>query len=292
MQLALSNSITTPEYCEDALWATKFASFNGSDSKALCNDLGRLPSLLAGGTGTIGDNVSFAMWVKATWSIPDSPADTAVNHIPIFMLGSDTDVHESFRAYYMIEDGSATNKNDLIIEVRTTSPGNARQVDIARLNSNLSITGSQSNLHSKMWSSHNSNIITNADGFVHIAFTRGTGEWSIYWNGQSMSLLDNDSGSLNTSVSEYDSFSLGFWEYSSLFAQIGIRDFALWSSELSSSDVELLNNSGVMADYRTLISTSPLLYYPLQEDGNDVMQNLLFLSTNNFTLSNVTFDDI
>jgi hypothetical protein len=291
MQLGLSNSITTPEYCESA-YATKYASFNGSDSKALCNDLGRLPGILAGGTGTIGDNVSFAMWVKATWSIPDSPADAVVNTIPIFMLGSDTDVHEAFRCYYMIEDGSATNKNDLVIEVRTTSPGNARQVDIARLNSNNSITGSDSGSHSDMWSSHNGDIETNADGFVHIAFTRGTGEWSIYWNGQAMTLLDNDSGSLNTSTSEYDSFSIGFWEYSNLFGQLGVRDFALWSSELSSSDVELLNNSGVMADYRTLINTSPLLYYPLQEDGNDVALNISSGTTNNFTLSNVTFTDI
>ena len=292
MQLALSNSITTPEYCEDALWATKFASFNGSDSKALCNDLGRLPSILAGGTGTIGDNVSFAMWVKATWSIPDSPADAVVNTIPIFLLGSDTDVHEAFRCYYMIEDGSATNKNDLIIEIRTTSPSNARQVDIARLNNNNSITGSDSGNHSDMWSSHNGDIETNADGFVHLAFTRGTGEWRIYWNGQEMSLLDNDAGSLNTSTSEYDSFSIGFWEYSNLFGQLGVRDFAIWNSELSSSDVENLNNSGVMADYRTLINTNPLLYYPLQEDGQDVIGSIASGSTNNFTLTNVTFTDI
>ena len=292
MQLALSNSVNTPDYCPESRYATKYANFNGSDSKALVNDLGRLPSLLAGGTGTIGDNVSFAMWVKATWSIPDSPADAVVNAIPFFMLGSDTDVHESFRCYYMIEDGSANNKNDLIIEIRTTSPGNARQVDIARLSSNTSITGSTSSAHSAMWRSGNTNINTNADGFVHVAFTRGTGEWSIYWNGQSMSLIDNDSGSLNTSTSEYDSFSLGFFEYSNLYGQLGMRDFAIWNSELSATEVGKLYNFGVITDYTDLIATEPLLHYPLQADGNDVIGRIASGTTLNFTLSNVTFEDI
>ena len=289
MQLALSNSITTPEYCESA-YATKYASFNGTDSKALTNSLNRLPDLLKASTGTIGDNVTIAMWVKATWEIPDSPADADPNVIPIFMLGSDTDVHESFRCYYFIEDSSATNKNDLVIEIRSTAPGNARNIEFMRLHSNSSLTGSTSATHSNMWRAGNSNINTNADGFVHIAFTRGTGDWSVYWNGIAAgTTIDSDSGTLASSSTEYDSFSLGYWEYSDFFGKLGMRDFAIWTEELSAGNIELLYNSGVIADYQTLINTTPQVYYPLQEDGNNIAQGLLPI---NFTLSNVTFDNI
>ena len=289
MQLSLSNSITTPEYCESA-YATKYASFNGTNSKAVTNSLNRVPSLLAAGTGTIGDNVTIAMWVKATWEVPDSPADADPNVIPLFMLGSGTDVHESFRCYYFIEDSSANNKNDLVIEIRSTAPSNARNIEFMRLHSNSSLTGSTSSAHSAMWRAGNSNINTNADGFVHIAFTRGTGDWSVYWNGQAAgTLIDSDTGVLASTIGDYDSFSLGYWEYSDFFGKLGMRDFAIYAAELSSSDIESLYNSGVMADYTTLISSNPLVYYPLQEDGNNVASGLLPV---NFTLSNVTFDNI
>ena len=289
MQLALSNSITTPEYCESA-YATKYASFNGTDSKALTNSLNRLPSILASGTGTIGDNVTIAMWVKATWEIPDSPADADPNVIPIFMLGSDTDVHESFRCYYFVEDGSATNKNDLVIEIRSTAPGNAKNVEFMRLHSNSSLTGSTSSAHSNMWRDGNTNINTNADGFVHLAFTRGTGDWSVYWNGQAAgTLIDSDSGTLASTVGDYDSFSLGYWEYSDLYGKLGMRDFAIWDTELVAGKIELLYNSGTIADYSTLIAETPEVYYPLEEDGNNVASGGLPV---NFTLSNVTFDNI
>ena len=61
MQLGLSNSITTPEYCESA-YATKYASFNGTNSKAVTNSLNRLPDLLKASTGTIGDNVTLGSY--------------------------------------------------------------------------------------------------------------------------------------------------------------------------------------------------------------------------------------
>ena len=289
MQLSLSNSITTPEYCESA-YATKYASFNGTNSKAVTNSLNRVPSLLAAGTGTIGDNVTIAMWVKATWEVPDSPADADPNVIPLFMLGSGTDVHESFRCYYFIEDSSANNKNDLVIEIRSTAPSNARNIEFMRLHSNSSLTGSTSSAHSAMWRAGNSNINTNADGFVHIAFTRGTGDWSVYWNGQAAgTTIDSDTGVLASTIGDYDSFSLGYWEYSDFYGKLGMRDFAIWSSELSSGNIETLYNSGVMADYQTLISSNPLVYYPLQADGNNVASGALPV---NFTLTNVTFDNI
>jgi len=68
-----------------------------------------------------------------------------------------------------------------------------------------------------------------------------------------------------------------------------MRDFAIWNSELSASDISDLYNSGVMADYTTLISEDPEVYYPLQEDGNNVAPGALPV---NFTLTNVTFEDI
>ena len=289
MQLSLSNSITTPEYCESA-YATKYASFNGTNSKAVTNSLNRLPDLLASSTGTIGDNVTIAMWVKATWEIPDSPADADPNVIPIFMLGSGNDVHESFRCYYFIEDSSANNKNDLVIEIRSSTPSNARNIEFMRLHSNSSLTGSTSSAHTQMWRAGNSNINTNADGFVHIAFTRGTGDWKVFWNGQSAgTLIDSDSGTLASTSGDYDSFSLGYWEYSDFFGKLGMRDFAIYNTQLADSKIETLYNSGVMADYSTLLSDDPTVYYPLQEDGNNVAFGSLPI---NFTLSNVTFDNI
>ncbi len=289
MQLALSNSITTSDYCETA-YATQYASFNGTSSRAITNSLGRLPTLISG-TGTTGDNVSIVMWVKATWEIPDSPADSSTNVIPIFYLGSDTDVHEAIRCFYSIEDSSANNKNDLFIEVRTSDPSNLKQVEFGRLHfsTNPNITGSTSADHANMWRSGNTNINTNADGFVQLAFVRGTGDWSIYWNGQALTTGDLDAGTLASTVGNYDSFSLGYWQYADVYGKLGIRDFAIWNTELSAGKVELLYNNGIMADYTTLINDNPTVYYPLEEDGNDVSSNALGV---NFNLSNVTFDNL
>lgn len=272
-------------------WATQFASFNGTSSKAFAEP-GRLPSVLAG-AGTIGDNVTFSMWIKATWNIPVSPSDAVVNNIPIFMLGSDTDVHESFRMYYMIEDGSANNKNDIVIELRSSNPSNARQNEIMRLSDsntpdNSSITGSDSTGHADMWDNDNTSINKNNNGFVHIVCSRTTGDWKVFWNGQECEVIENDSGSLNQDVSEYDSFSIGWWEYADAHGTLGMRDFAIYNSQLSNSDVTALYNSGVIADHRNLITPQPVVYYPFQENGNDVI-----ISTGpHLLLTDVTFEPI
>ena len=68
-----------------------------------------------------------------------------------------------------------------------------------------------------------------------------------------------------------------------------MRDFAIWSEELIAGKIELLYNSGIIADYSTLLTEQPEVYYPLEEDGNNVAQSALPV---NFTLSNVTFDNI
>ena len=275
----------------DEPYATRFASFNGTSSKALAAP-GRLPAILAG-SGTLGENITFSMWIKATWTIPASPADAVVNNIPFFMLGSDTDVHESFRMYYMIEDGSANNKNDVVMELRSSNPGNSRQNEIMRLSAsgspnNSTITGSSTADHEKMWDSDNPSITTNNDGFVHIICSRGTLDWKIFWNGNECEVIDNDSGSLNTDINEFDSFSIGYWEYADAYGQLGVRDFAIYNSQLSGSDVTALYNGGVLADHRGLITPQPIVYYPFEEDGNDVI-----VSTGpNLTLTDVTFENI
>jgi hypothetical protein len=286
--LGLGNTITGEK---SHVWATQFANFNGTDAKALAEP-GRLPSVLAG-SGTIGDNVTFSMWIKATWNIPVSPADAVVNNIPIFMLGSDTDVHEGFRMYYMIEDGSANNKNDIVIELRSSNPSNTRQNEIMRLSAtglpnNSVITGSDSSAHDDMWDNDNTKIKDNAEGFVHIVCSRTTGDWSVFWNSQECEVIENDSGSLNQDVSEYDSFSIGYWQYSDSFGQLGVRDFAVYNSQLSSSDVTALYNDGKLEDHRNLITPQPIVYYPFQEDGNDIITS----TGPNLTLSNVTFESI
>ena len=58
--LSVSNSSTI-----DQPYATRFASFNGTSSKALASP-GRLPFELAG-SGTLGENITFSMWIKATF---------------------------------------------------------------------------------------------------------------------------------------------------------------------------------------------------------------------------------
>jgi len=290
MGLGLGNSIVKPYAPVSTVYATKFASFNGSSSKAI-GAPGRLPSTLAG-SGTLGENITFSMWIKATWTVPASPANAVVNNIPIFMLGSDTDVHEAFRMYYMIEDGSANNKNDIVMELRSSNPGNSRQNEIMRLSSsntpnNSTITGSTSSNHVDMWDSDNSDIKANDDGFVHIICSRGTLDWKIFWNGSQCEVIDNDSGSLNTDISEFDSFSIGYWEYANAYGQLGVRDFAIYNTQLPGSDVTALYNSGVLADHRDLITSQPVVYYPFEEDGNDVIG-----TGPNLLLTNVTFEDI
>ena len=269
-----------------SVWATRFASFNGTSSKALVSP-GALVSTLKGG-GDIGDNVSFSMWIKATWTIPASPTNSAIDFIPFWYLGSNTDVHESMRMFYSIESGS-TNKNDVNIDLRSTAPSNVRQNDTMRLHDgdNAAQTGSAGSSHVQMWDSDNTNITTNNEGFVHLVVTRGTGDWKIYWNGVvAASIIDNDSGSLNQDDSEYDSFSVGYWEYADSYALMGIRDYAVYASELSAGNVRLLYNEGKFDDHRGLITPQPVAYYPLESDGVDVISGV------DFSLTNVTFSEL
>lgn len=285
--LGLGNSITSSSSISETAYpgATKFASFNGTSSKAVVADPSALVSSLKAAGGEIGQNITYSMWIKATWEIPNSPADSETDVVPFWFLGNDSDVHEGMRSYYSIEV-SGVDKNQLFVDLRSTAPSNrkySRYVILHSSGTNQTATGSTAQTHEAMWRSGNTNINTNSDGFVHIAVSRSTAGWKIYWNGTSLGVSDNGSDTITQDDSLYNSFSLGHWEYANSFAKMGMRDFAIYGSQLTDGNISTLYHSGTIADVRTLLTEQPQVYYPLEADGADMINGL------NMTLTNVTF---
>ena len=115
---------------------------------------------------------------------------------------------------------------------------------------------------------HNSNKgNVNSQSFVHLAFTRASGEWSIYWNGQVLgSSIDVDSGVLDFNEGNVNEFWLGRSFTNQEYFKMGYRDIAYFNAELSASEVAELYNSGTLFDVRTHSQADNLgLYWPCED---------------------------
>ena len=113
--------------------------------------------------------------------------------------------------------------------------------------------------------------------------TRATGNSTQYWNGQALTMADNDSGTLNTDNSIARIMRFGGHNPSSGFSQYGIRDFAVFTKELNSTHASTLYNSGTFFDVRTSGIGNLGVYYPFNENVRDIVGG------HNLTLTGGTF---
>ena len=130
-----------------------------------------------------------------------------------------------------------------------------------------------------------------ANQWLHVTFTYGgSGSMNVYVNAS----LDNASTLTSGTVSDITSteiFQIGRHGSTSTYVWDGyIKELAIFSAELSASDVTALYNSGLPKD---LSSESDLLAYWRMGDGEDKYPNILdYKGTAHGTMTNMAADDI
>jgi len=287
--LGLGASLTSASSLDEI---NQFLSFDGTDDKAERSLSEADRTILSGtddDTDDLPNNISFSMWIKPTW---DAGSGDLVNSILFFHIGGSQDVHEVIRAYYSIETSGGTNKNEIWVEARSSSPSNKAELQYAVLGSNNSITSTGTGTSdAAMWDSGNTGS-ANADGFVHLYFTRAGDAWSIFWNGQELTSNTHTDNTLEVSDEDYDLIRFGARpplsaSGSDYYCQYGIKHFAIYNRSQTGTVPSDLYNSGVMADPRGLTSTDYLVaYYPFNENGNDLVNSL------NLTVTGATFVNV
>ena len=266
---------------EIARWDNQgFLSFDGTDDKAEFNVNAGFIESVTGGSGNIGDNIGFSFWIKPTWDSSGTLGTTgfAPRNIRLFYLGAPADNHESIQGYYQLTNSSGATQNRLWSELRATTSSNTKDNDFSVLHTDTDITGTGSGT-SDHWKTDN----PAGEGWVHIVMTRATGNSTQYWNGQALTMADNDSGTLNTDNSIARVMRFGGHNPSSAFSKYGIRDFAIFSSELTSGNASTLYNSGNFMDVRRSGISDLGVYYPFNKNVKDIVGG------HNLTLTGGTF---
>ena len=263
--LGLGNNVSTTL---DFEWGnTKFLAFDGVDDKAEFTVNQSFITAVAG-EGNIGDNIGFSFWINPAWSTSGSYGTTgfAPRRVNFWYLGKDDNNHESVQGYYQLTNSSGVAQNRLWSELRSSTGGNKKQNENTYLHSNNSITGVGTG-QADSWTSTN----PSGGAWVHIVMTRGTGEWSQYWNGQGLTEADSDTLPLNIDNEIERVLTFGYKPTDNGFHKYGVRDFAIFSTELTSGNVTTLYNSGVFFDVRTAKISNLGVYYPFNEHVRDIV---------------------
>ena len=275
--LGLGNNVSTTL---DFEWGnTKFLAFDGVDDKAEFTVNQSFITAVAG-EGNIGDNIGFSFWINPAWSTSGSYGTTgfAPRRVNFWYLGKDDNNHESVQGYYQLTNSSGVAQNRLWSELRSSTGGNKKQNENTYLHSNNSITGVGTG-QADSWTSTN----PSGGAWVHIVMTRATGNWTQYWNGQALSMNDSDSGTLNTDNSIARKLVLGNKPTDNGFHKYGVRDFAVFSAQLTSGNASTLYNSGSFLDVRNTGISGLGVYYPFNENARDIVGG------HNLTLTGGTF---
>ena len=254
---------------EIARWDNQgFLSFDGTDDKAEFNVNAGFIESVTGGSGNIGDNIGFSFWIKPTWDSSGTLGTTgfAPRNIRLFYLGAPADNHESIQGFYQLTNSSGVTQNRLWTEMRATTGSNTRDSDYSVLHSNNGITGTGTG-SSDHWKTNN----PSGEGWVHLVMTRATGNWTQYWNGQALTMVDSDSGTLNTDNSIARKLVLGNKPVDNGFHRYGVRDFAIFSKQLDSDDASALYNSGNFMDVRRSGISNLGVYYPFNKNVKDIV---------------------
>jgi len=279
--LGLGNSITQSYVSSGLSWgATKFLNLPGdSGDFARIQSFSSFLSRISGsGGGDIADTLTISFWIKPIWVMGVSGTNqhftssgSNANGIQLFVFGNTTTEKDRIRVMYIADTSSGSDRNRLMIQAM--DPSNNQERDEVFIHStNNSITGvgstlTNSGITSGWWHTDNQGNV-NSDGFVHLAFTRATGDWSIYWNGQVLgSPTDADSGTLGFTESNVDEMWLGRDFGSQDDFKMGHRDIAIFNAELNATQVAELYNSGNLFDVRTHSQAASLgLYWPCEDE--------------------------
>jgi hypothetical protein len=265
---------------EIARWDNQgFLLFDGTDDKAELNVDSAFISSVAG-EGNIGDNIGFSFWIKPVWTSTGTLGTSgfAPRRVNFFYLGAPEDNHESVQGYYQLTNSSGVTQNRLWSELRATTSSNTRDNDYSVLHSNNGITGTGTG-SSDHWKTNN----PSGEGWVHLVMTRATGNWTQYWNGQALTMVDSDSGTLNTDNSIARKLVLGNKPVDNGFHRYGVRDFAIFSTQLTSGNASTLYNSGNFMDVRRSGISNLGVYYPFNKNAKDIVGG------HNLTLTGGTF---
>ena len=263
--LGLGHGVST---IADFEWGnSKFLAFDGTDDKAEFTVTQPFIASVAG-EGNIGDNIGFSFWVKPAWSTSGSYGTTgfAPRRVNFWYLGKEDSNWESVQGYYQLTNSSGTAQNRLWSELRSSTGGNKKQNEYSQLHTNNSITGVGTGV-ADSWKSTN----PSGGAWVHIVLTRGTGEWSQYWNGQALTEGDSDTLPLNIDNDIARVLTFGYKPVDGGFHKYGVRDFAVFSTELTSGNATTLYNSGNFFDVRTAGISNLGVYYPFNENVRDIV---------------------
>jgi hypothetical protein len=282
--LGLGSSLVHPDAISgDLEWsASKYLYLPGDTGdytrvQSFSNFLNRISD---GGTDDIADNITISFWVKPIWVMgTDITSDQWVvsgggtqNQVPLFSFGNTSTERDRIRIVYTLDNAGNSDKNRLNIQA-VDANANKEQDEVFLHASNNSTTGLGASLESHSvgagdgwWNVDNKGNV-NSDDFVHLCFTRASGNWTIYWNGSALgNSIDADSGTLDFDEGNVDEFWLGRSFINQDDVKIGLRDIACFNAKLSGSEVTELYNSGDFFDVRTHSKVDDLgLYWPCQD---------------------------
>ena len=174
---------SAPDPCVENLYGV---CFDGVSSYAV-NSSGILGPDTSGGTTR---KMWVSVWVK---DMSTAAADTGET---IFSQGiSGNTTNDWFRMTYRPQATGGAARNQIELEWRANGTTNRAREFYRLYDANSSITGATS--ATDYWIDGNSNINTNADGFVHLLWimdlpkvgstiNTGTTDFAFYWNGQAM----------------------------------------------------------------------------------------------------------
>ena len=286
--LGLGSSITSyPTYVGEWL-DTRYLDLDGADGTfaKVVNMANQMDHISAGDDTDIGTNITMSFWVKPTWVMTSSGTNTTDQHVagvdssgsvsqennvPLIAMGqTSTELHR-IRTNYQIDTGSSSDRNRLQVEFRSQA-GNNKQGDEYYLHAdNHGVTGTGTGLDNTgvstgWWHAGNTGGV-NSRGFVHLAFTRGEGEWTIYWNGSALgSRIDIDGGSVDINELVINELWIGKNFTNQSVVPGAYRDIAIFKEELDSDGVSDLYNSGNFFDVRLHANADNLgLYWPCND---------------------------
>ena len=181
-------------YYKGCITSLNSAFFDGNNDVALTSTASHFPGAYS--LSGVQHKSVFSMWVKQDWTLSN-----VGNNIRIFLSSNNTGVNSGdtdsqfLRIGYGAKNGSGSPTNKLFVTYK--GDGNSNKIEkIYNIHSspNSSITGSTSN--TDYWTSDNTNINVNDNGFVHLCVIMTLPAWDVtnpepfsagsintYWNG-------------------------------------------------------------------------------------------------------------
>ena len=251
------------------------------------NDISAILNKISGaGSADIGDNITICFWVSPLWNIGtvDGVANTVVEgfnttNVPIFSMGANDSSTHRITCYYSVRTTAGSLRNRITILTQGTNGNAYEQQSLHDDNTIIGCGTSDSNF----WEVDNKGNV-NSEGFTHLAMTRASGSanWVFYWNGADINVnvslgSDHDPDPVESSFTDMVLGQHAHYMDSNLtMCPMKFRDFAIYNSALSASNIAELYNSGNFYDVRTSSTAAvaaPAVYYPFNHNHADYMRN-------------------